>query len=234
MSYILDALKKAQAERQSGTPHALHAPPAFGGYERPRSIWRSRWQDTRLWGALAALAIAVVSAVWFIMAQREKPVAAPKPSEPSIPAVAQQMDAPRPATPPPPAPRLEDAAKPPAASEPKEPPKPVEKTAKKTVEKKRSAPPDASPAPRKETAVAAAEPSVPTLRELPPDIQREIPALNIGGYIYSGNSADRSVLINNRLLREGDEVAPGLRLEAMTPNGMVLNYKGYRYRAAYR
>jgi len=75
--------------------------------------------------------------------------------------------------------------------------------------------------------------SVATLRELPPQIQREIPAMTVGGYIYSGNKADRSVLINNRLMREGDEVAPGLVLEKMMPNGMVLNYKGYRYRAGY-
>ena len=57
--------------------------------------------------------------------------------------------------------------------------------------------------------------------------------MTIGGYIYSGSRADRSVLINNRLLREGDEIAPGFMLEQMMPNGMVLSYKGYRYRTSY-
>jgi general secretion pathway protein B len=80
---------------------------------------------------------------------------------------------------------------------------------------------------------APVEPPLPGLRELPEQIQREIPTLAIGGYIYSGNKADRSVLINNRLMRDGDEIAPGLQLEKMMPNGMVLNYKGYRYRITY-
>ncbi len=79
----------------------------------------------------------------------------------------------------------------------------------------------------------AKEPEPLTLRELPEQIQREIPALKIGGYIYSSNPAERSLLINNKLLREGDEVAPGLTLEKMLRGSVVLNYKGYRYRIAY-
>jgi general secretion pathway protein B len=75
--------------------------------------------------------------------------------------------------------------------------------------------------------------SIATLRELPAEIQQQIPPLAISGYIYASNSADRSVLINRKLLREGDEVAPGLTLEQLLPKGMVLNYKGYRYRSGY-
>ena len=72
-----------------------------------------------------------------------------------------------------------------------------------------------------------------TLRELPEHIQRTIPQLSIGGYIYSDNQADRSVLINKRLLRDGDQVAADLILEKMTPTGIIFNYKGYRYRTSY-
>ena len=68
---------------------------------------------------------------------------------------------------------------------------------------------------------------------MPQQVQNEIPQLSVGGYLYSTNRADRSVLINNRLLREGEEIAPGFVLEKMTPKGMVLNYKGYRYRTSY-
>ncbi|MDB5764669.1 MAG: hypothetical protein JWQ21_3664, partial [Herminiimonas sp.] len=77
------------------------------------------------------------------------------------------------------------------------------------------------------------ESRVAMLRELPENIQREIPALTISGYIYAGNPADRSVLINNKLLREGDQVAPGLTLEKMMPKEAILNYRGYRYRVSY-
>ena len=78
-----------------------------------------------------------------------------------------------------------------------------------------------------------AAPPPPTLRELPDNIRRDIPPLTIGGYIYSGNKEDRSVIINGRLLHEGEEAAPGLTLEKMMPNGMVLNFRGHRYRSSY-
>ncbi|MDB5839847.1 MAG: hypothetical protein JWQ23_1799, partial [Herminiimonas sp.] len=82
-------------------------------------------------------------------------------------------------------------------------------------------------------APAAPEQRVAALRELPENIQREIPALTINGYIYASNPADRSVLINNRLLREGEQVAPGLTLERMQPREAIMNYRGYRYRLSY-
>lgn len=80
---------------------------------------------------------------------------------------------------------------------------------------------------------AATSPALGTLRDLPADLQREIPPLAVGGFLYSSNPADRSVLINKRLRREGDEIVPGLVLEALQPNGMVFNYRGHRYRSTY-
>jgi hypothetical protein len=32
------------------------------------------------------------------------------------------------------------------------------------------------------------------------------------------------------MLREGDYVVPGLKLEQITPEGMILSYKGYSFR----
>ncbi|MFD2272525.1 general secretion pathway protein GspB [Undibacterium arcticum] len=55
----------------------------------------------------------------------------------------------------------------------------------------------------------------------------------VGGYIYSDNQADRQLLINKSLRREGDEVATGLVLEKMSPHSAILNYRGYRYRISY-
>lgn len=75
--------------------------------------------------------------------------------------------------------------------------------------------------------------SIASFRELPEAIQQQIPSFKVGGYIYSTTKSERSVLINNRLLNEGDEVAPGLILERMQPDGMVMNYKGYQYRMSY-
>jgi len=65
--------------------------------------------------------------------------------------------------------------------------------------------------------------------ELPFSIQQEIPKLSILFHLYSRNPKDRLVSINDRMLHEGDSVAPGLVLEQITPDGMVLGYKGYRF-----
>lgn len=54
--------------------------------------------------------------------------------------------------------------------------------------------------------------------------------MTVSVHAYSARPADRMVGINNRMLREGEYVAPGLKLEQITPEGMVLGYKGYSFR----
>ncbi len=66
--------------------------------------------------------------------------------------------------------------------------------------------------------------------ELPPSIQQEIPAISIQGHAYSSEPKDRIVGINDRLLKEGEYLAPGLRLEQITPDGLVFSYKNYLFR----
>jgi general secretion pathway protein B len=90
-----------------------------------------------------------------------------------------------------------------------------------------------SPAPERPAGVRPAD-AVPErtpvlFAELPLAIQQDIPKLSILFHLYSGNPKDRLVGINDRTLREGDPVAPGLVLERITPDGMVLSYKGYRF-----
>lgn len=74
---------------------------------------------------------------------------------------------------------------------------------------------------------------MPTLRQLPEQIQREIPQFKVGGYIYADKAEDRSVIINNRLVHEGEEAAPGVTLDRMQQHGMILRYKEYRFRTSY-
>jgi general secretion pathway protein B len=77
------------------------------------------------------------------------------------------------------------------------------------------------------------EDDAPPLSQLPENIQREIPQVTFGGYMYSSNPADRLLLIDKVLRREGEQVAPGLTLERLLPNAAVMNYRGYRYRVPY-
>jgi general secretion pathway protein B len=80
------------------------------------------------------------------------------------------------------------------------------------------------------SAAPAPEEHVRTLAELPDSIRREVPKVSFGGYMYSPDPADRLVLVDKTLRHEGEEVAPGLRLEKLLPKSAVLNYKGYVFR----
>ena len=199
MSYILEALRKAQAERARGAVPGVNAQPHPTIVQQP-SVGRGVW----ITGLLALLAV-----VAFLFLVRP----------------------------------WSDVNTPPGAARAPEPPAPVAVPAAP----KTAAAPEVMPTPSRplrklgEVAPAqpAAAPAAPTperialLQELPAHIQREIPPLAINGYIYASNPAERSVLINNRLRREGDALSEGLVLEKLLPREMVLNYRGYRYRISY-
>jgi general secretion pathway protein B len=249
MSYILDALKKAESERKSGTL------PGRPELQEPRHSAVAALADeddsrAKAWirVGLTAVAAVVLALVWLKMRHSAPPAvsapavspvspvsppplaaaAAPEKKPPTVAEIAPPAVQP-PAVPPRAA--TSSAAAPkeaPAAPAKQKAPPAKEAPAKKTA--RTAAPPEPKAA---ETAAPSDEPRIAALRELPSHIQNEIPALKINGYIYSKNKADRTVLIGNRLLHEGDQVAPELMLEKLTPTGMVLNYKGYRYRASY-
>jgi general secretion pathway protein B len=256
MSYILDALKKAESERILGSVPNVHAQPVpLTAIDRGSSWWRRPLAWT-----VPALALAAGVLTWTEPWETAPAVAAitPSPTQTALPAAPSTSSAilspVRPAPPERPAAGVSVAAQAPlipAAPPPIEAPAPrkavpagpgtprtVPKRANKPVEKdsaRLAASPEPQPAGKIGLASAAArsDDNGVSLRELPSNIQREIPPLTIGGYIYAGNPAERSVLINNRLLREGDQIAAGLTLEKMMPREAVLNYRGYRYRVPY-
>lgn len=65
--------------------------------------------------------------------------------------------------------------------------------------------------------------------ELPPFLHQELPVLSVAGFIRD-EGASSMVIVNDRLLREGDEAAPGVKLEKILNDGLVFNYKGYRFK----
>ena len=76
---------------------------------------------------------------------------------------------------------------------------------------------------------AAQERAPVTFSELPLAVQQEMPKVTVQFHLYSGNPKDRLAGINDRMLREGDTIAPGLVLEQITSDGMVLTFKGHRF-----
>ncbi len=208
MSYILEALKKAQAERQLGSVPTIDAAPSYGSAGTAPT-------NKLLWLALLVLALLLGLLLWRQMEMRTPPLLTPALVDAPVP----QINPPTAQVHPPPAvPKAAEAARAASKAVAEAPAKPRQVAAAKPQ----------PPAP-----VAAPEPAVPALRELPEPIQRQIPAIAIGGYIYSKNPADRLLLIDKSLRREGDELAPGLVLEKLQPSAAVFNYRGYRYRVPY-
>jgi len=249
MSYILDALKKAEAERHIGQVPGLHVQPARA---LPRSPAATRGKQMLL-AAGAVLLAAGGTLTWL------QPWQAPLPASRS-PTVEPSAAAPRTTTAPPsfeatapptPAPQIIAAAPPPVSPRPADRPavKPRNTPAASAAGASKPAttsgtgkPPAAQAVPAQASATDAdlklsaaltPEAGMSSPRELPEQIQHELPSLAIGGYIYSDNPRERQLLVNRRLLHEGEEAAPGVTLEKMLPKAAVFNYKGYRYRLAY-
>jgi general secretion pathway protein B len=223
MSYILEALKKAQAERQLGSAPTIHAaqplpaaPAAPAGQRKPWLIG--------LGAGAAVVAVAGAVLLW-------RPASGPAP--------AARADALAPAAP--------DAASPAAAANPpavsvattlavSAPPAPVEPPSRAPQSAPRPSGP-AIAAPPSATVPAsvrapAPEDNLPYLQQLPDALRSAIPAVSFGGYMYSANPADRLLLVDKALRHEGEELAPGLILEKLLPKAAVLNYRGTRYRVA--
>ncbi|RJG21396.1 general secretion pathway protein GspB [Massilia cavernae] len=217
MSYILEALKKAQAERQLGSAPTIHAAPLYPAAVRPEASRKP------LLIGLGAGALAAGAAAFALM----RP-AAPPPA-PVLPVTVAAV--PVAATPAPPLPA--PVAVPVAAVEPVRPPAPAPKPRVAEINPPVPKPAPVVQTPAPEPVPAPVEDNAPALSQLPESIQREIPRIAVGGYIYSPNPADRLLLIDKVLRREGEEVAPGLMLERLLPRAAVMNYRGYRYRMPY-
>ncbi len=62
--------------------------------------------------------------------------------------------------------------------------------------------------------------------DLPEQTQRELPTFTISAHVYSSNPQQRSMVINNQYLEEGDHILDGLILYEITPDGAIFNYNG--------
>lgn len=70
---------------------------------------------------------------------------------------------------------------------------------------------------------------VPHLVELPMAFQRQVPDLVFNSHVYSSRPGARRVMINNRYLKVGDSFGP-LRVERITEEGVELSMAGQRFR----
>lgn len=205
MSFILDALKKSEAERQRKSV------PTFADIPEGRSAPRSQ----RWWwvvGGLLALNAAVLVGVFYLPAGSAPPAAEP----------ARQADiVPEPAA------RTGPAETPAAFSDivaeaRRSRPAQEEPT---TSEPQRQ---DPLPAAKPQSRVTMSE-DLSTLNELRADGSLQLPELHLDIHVYSEAPGQRFVFINMGRYKEGDRLAEGPAVREIRPDGVVLDQGGTRF-----
>ncbi|MBK7662423.1 MAG: general secretion pathway protein GspB [Sterolibacteriaceae bacterium] len=228
MSYILDALKKSEAQRHAGTIPTVVAP-----HGAPIESPRTGRLGTLGW-IVAALAM-VLGAAWWARQYLERPAhdvtASPAAPVAPIPAPARAENAAAPgsgesARGGEAIPRLKLAISLPTREQPAREPVGESSPAATTA----SAPPPpvtVAPAPAQEAAPPRA--TLLLYGELPPTIRQALPPLVVGGFA-AGDSGGNMAMVDDRLVHEGEELAPGIRVEKILPDRVEFSYKGYRFR----
>ena len=247
MSYILDALKKADLdrERERGAIPGIHAqqiPHLAVGARPANNIKLVLW-------LIVGLLTVILGALAWRMSAGESPahVVALAPPVASMPSAGTVRPAPTIQAPVMPQPTPVPAAAP-AASSPVALPTPdttkalpatpaAAPTAMVKPEVKAEVKEKAQKVEKVEKAVVKAEVTpesrIYALAELPEDVQRDLPKLAISGGTYSSNPAQRLLIVNNQVFLENSQPVPGVTVEQIRQNAAVLSFRGYRYRVAY-
>jgi len=218
VSYILDALRKSDLQRQHGAAPTLQTAHIASRANGHPVYW--------IYGVLGTMLIGAGVAIgWLRPWEPVEPAALAEPSAAKTPGPVQLTPA---TTSPLPTKSVltpETSAPAPMSAQPYASSPGAAAHPKTTA---RSA--GAQPASAADPARSMPEDKVLAMSELPPAIQQEIPPLSISVHAYSSKPADRIVGINDKLLREGGIVPPGLTLDEVTPDGMVFSFKGYRFK----
>ena len=262
MSYILDALRRADSERERGQVpgiHALSMPLALD--EAPAAPRAARW----VW-ALAAAGTLLAGILAWVLASREAPMRAPaqalSPATPApvrpgaadpaaVPAVLPKVFAPEDASARPASTAVAPAATgttlPRGAGAPATSATPAAAAIPVAVgashQAREAAPPAqmprtaaagraAAPGPGASAAIGT-EPRIHALHELPEEVRRAIPPLVVNGSVYSKNPEDRFLIVNGQIVHESEPVAPDVVLEKIGQRAAVLNTHGHRFEISY-
>ncbi|WP_295638770.1 general secretion pathway protein GspB [uncultured Methylibium sp.] len=253
MSYILDALRRADSERERGAVPGLHAQPGAASSDDDEGTAASAGTNPLVWVIVALALVLLGSLAWNMMsggdtpatvepvAVAPMPVPAPAPPPVAIVVAAPPAPAPIPAIAPTPAPAPKEAA--PARATPELPlDKPLPRPQRPAAEPRKAEPAPAAskpaavpgkPEPATPTDTPATEPRLYAVNELPDDVRRALPLLAFGGSVYSETPANRILIINGQVYNEGGRPTPDVVLEQIRLKSAVLRFRSYRYEVAY-
>jgi len=256
MSYILEALKKSEQQREIG-----RVPGITSVHENTAKSVTGNW----LWLIVTVLLLnagLLVLLLWPesepepesksepatlsapvrepVQVRQHRPAAAPLVSQPPpldkpVPRVAQAADiAPLPESPAPEAEETEATAKPavqgpvtPAAASPAQP---------QVVQAPRP-PVKATPPGRSQVvqsprpSVKAETPALPVWPQIPTNLFQQLSGnLRLDVHVFSDQPQKRFVLINMHKYKQGEKLQEGPQLDEITPEGAVLSFRGQRFR----
>ena len=67
------------------------------------------------------------------------------------------------------------------------------------------------------------------LAELPASIRQGLPSFSVTALLYSSSPSSRMARVNDQMMREGQDIAAGVRLEEITRDGLVCSYRKFRF-----
>lgn len=245
MSYILDALKKSERERKRGTvPDVLAVQEGLQPLAKKRSLW-TVLTITALF--LNAALLLWWFAPWKADSQRTASAKPPVHAQPqddfkTDPSpVNKKEDLPKPrsqdegipaVSPKSPAvtePAITKLPRPHPGLMPDKQPEPGMRGKDSGKAKKDERVEEPLPAEQSVAALPPAENRIYRVKELPETLRKTLPNFSISAFLYSATPSSRMVRINGQMLREGEELSPGLQLEEITPDGVIMSCRTYRF-----
>jgi general secretion pathway protein B len=212
MSFILDALKKSEAQRQRADAPALYemkmAPPRQG-----LPAWLL---------VLGALLIINIGVLCVVLLRGNHSAAPQADTTGGAPAAATT-----PALPVTPAPGA--ANPPPTAAAANPPDVAAAPSSAASAGDRADDTPAVEPAPGPVAANGANSGDVPTYDQAASVPGANLPELKLDLHAYSSNPAERFVFLNMVKLKEGQSSPAGVRVESITPDGAVLSWQGARF-----
>ena len=222
MSYILDALRKSEQERQRGRV------PDLNSYQDVPVPAESR---RNIWPWIAGLAVVVNLTVMLVIwaPWRAQPVKVSAVATPGITVPGSATGPVQPMPVPSPQPEVANAtpSQPPAAKKPD--PESVPTTVVDATRKPLAKPLVIRPEADMASSTAEQEPPppqvayMPQLDELPPAERKDVPDMTFSSHMYSSIPRFRSVIINGKRLKEGDYFTPKIQLREITDTGVIMS-----------
>lgn len=73
-------------------------------------------------------------------------------------------------------------------------------------------------------------PEVGSIGDMPWTVINQMPSLNYSSHIYTNGGERKQIVINNQAKGEGESLAEGMRIEKILKDGAILEYQGHKFK----